>query len=159
MLRMPSKGGDPESNWRSRAAPGLVPKHTHTPQPTHSRPNPSSTEEAYGLLLLPGHVPSGFTLTPTKKLMKVNPPITNRRFPGEAKRRCSSFHKASKQQEPWFSALPSGPLHPRACVYLPQLLGPTLRIAGLVCTCLTSASPPSMSWGLCVLSAPWVCPM
>ena len=50
--------------------------------------------------------------------------------------------------------------HHRACVYLPQLLGPALCIEGLVCTCLASAGPPSMPWGLCVLlSAPWVCPM
>ena len=144
MLRLPSKGGEPESNRRSGAAPAWSPS-THTPQPTHSQPNPSSTEEAYGLLLLPGHVPRGFTLTPTKKPMRVNLPITNRPFPGEAKIRCSSFHKASKQRDPRFSALPSDlPGNGHACP-LPQTLLPaatsTLQLTLGLWAMLCSSAP------------------
>ena len=126
MLRLPSQGGEPESNRRNRAAPGRVPTRAHPPARPQS-PNPSPTEEADGLLLLPGHVPGGFALTPAKKPMKVNLPITNRPFPGEAKIRCSSSHKASKQKDPWFSALPSilpGNGHtvpcPSSCSQLPH---------------------------------------
>ena len=123
----------------------MVPKHTHTPQPTHSQPNPSSTEEDYGLLLLPGHVPRGFTLTPTKKPVRVNLPITNRPFPGEAKIRCSSFHKASKQRDPRFSALPSDlPGNGHTCP-LPRTLLPaatsTLQLTLGLWAMLCSSAP------------------